>query len=67
MLVESIINETVIRVPNSINFEYIQDFIDYLSIKSIVSKSKASDVEIELIAEEAHADWWMKNKSNFLK
>lgn len=53
MKVESINNETFIRVPYSINFEYVQEFIDYLTIRSIVSKSKASDEEIEGIADQA--------------
>ena len=67
MKVETINNETIISVPNTINFDFIQDFIDYLSTKSILSKSQADDDEIDLLAEQAQADWWNQNKSNFLK
>ncbi len=67
MIVESINNETVIRVPNTIKFNFIQDFIDYLSAKSIISKSMATDDEIDSLAEQAQSDWWEKNKSKFLK
>ncbi len=67
MIVESINNETVIRVPNSIGFDFIQDFIDYLSAKSILSKSKAREDEIEQLAEEAQEQWWKAHKSKFLK
>lgn len=67
MVVESINNETVIRVPNSIKLDFIQDFIDYLSVKSIISKSQATDEEIDNLAEQAQSDWWEKNKSKFLK
>jgi hypothetical protein len=67
MVVESINNETVIRVPSSIKFDFIQDFIDYLSVKSIISKSQANDEEIDILAEQAQSDWWEKNKSKFLR
>jgi len=67
MIVESINNETVIRVPSSIKFNFIQDFIDYLNAKSIISNSKASDQEIDELAEQAQEEWWNKNKAKFLK
>ena len=67
MKVETINNETIIRVPNSVKFNFIQEFIDYLSTKSIVSKSKATDEEIDLLAEQAQSDWWNQNKAKFLK
>ena len=67
MKVEIINNETVISVPNTVNFNFIQDFIDYLSTKSIISKSEASDEEIDRLAEQAQTDWWEQNKSKFLK
>lgn len=67
MLIQNINNETIIRVPSSVNFVYMQDFIDYLSVKTILSKSQATDKQIDEIAENAQADWWKKNKSKFLK
>jgi hypothetical protein len=67
MTVESINNETVIRVPSSIKFDFIQDFIDYLNAKSIISKSQANEKEIDDLAEEAQEQWWNNNKSRFLK
>jgi hypothetical protein len=67
MTVESINNETVIRVPSSIKFNFIQDFIDYLNAISIISKSQANEKEIDDLAEEAQEQWWKNNKSRFLK
>ena len=67
MIVQTKNNETIIKVPNSIDFTYLQDFIDYLTVKSIVSKSKATDKQITAMAEEAQASWWKKNKSRFVK
>lgn len=67
MLIQNINNETIIRVPSSVNFVYMQDFIDYLSVKTILSKSQATDKQIDKIAEDAQSEWWKKNKSKFLK
>ena len=67
MTVESINNETVIRVPSSIKFNFIQDFIDYLNAISIISKSQANEKEIDDLAEGAQEQWWKNNKSRFLK
>jgi len=67
MTVESINNETVIRVPNSVSINLVQDFIDYLSVKSILSKSEAIDVAIDELAEEAQQIWWEENKARFIK
>ena len=67
MTVESINNETLIRIPNSINYNFIQDFLYYLSVKSIIPKSKATDEEIDQLTEEVQEEWWQENKSRFLK
>ena len=60
-------NETIIRFPNSVNFAFLQDFIDYINVKTILSKSKANDTEIDDLAESAQEDWWKNNKSKFIK
>jgi hypothetical protein len=67
MIVQNVNNETVIRIPNSVKFNYLQNMIDYLSVKSILAKSEARDQEIDQIAEDAQEDWWTKNKRQFLQ
>ena len=67
MRIQSNSNETIIRLSNAVDFTYLQDFIDYLTVKSIVSKSKATDKQIATIAEKAQAAWWKKNKRKFIK
>ena len=67
MTVESINNETVIRVPNSVSINLVQDFIDYLSVKSILSKSEAINAAVDELAEEAQQIWWEENKARFIK
>jgi len=67
MTVQTINNETIIRIPSSVNFAYLQDFLDYLNVKIILSKSQATDIEIDKIAEDAQTEWWKNNKSKFIK
>ena len=67
MIVETKNKETIIKIPNTIDFTYLQDFLDYITVKSIVSKSKATDKQVNDIAEKAQANWWKKNKSKFVK
>ena len=67
MIVKTTNEETIITIPKSVDFTYLQDFIDYLTVKSIVSKSKATDKEISKISEDAQQEWWDKNKGNFIK
>ena len=67
MNVQVMNNETIIRFPNSVNFAFLQDFIDYINVKTILSKSKANDTEIDDLAESAQEDWWKNNKSKFIK
>ena len=66
MTIQSIENETIIRIPNSVNYSFLQDFIDYLQVKSILSNSQATDNEIDGISEKAQTDWWEINKNKFL-
>ncbi len=67
MLIETKNNDTIITIPNSISFTYLQDFLDYITVKSIVSKSKAKEKDIIDLAEKAQENWWNLNKSKFIK
>jgi hypothetical protein len=67
MTVQTIDNETVIRIPSKVKFDLLQSFLDYLTVKSILAQSQASEEEIEALAEQAQEDWWTANKSRFIK
>jgi hypothetical protein len=66
MIIERANGETIIKIPNNVKLEYLQQFLDYLSVKSILSKSQATDQEIENLSEEVKREWWKKNKSRFI-
>jgi hypothetical protein len=54
-------NQYKITIPDDIvDIVEIQNFLDYLKAKSITSKSKASESEIEYIAREIKKNWWEK-------
>ena len=67
MILERQNNEIVIRIQERVDINVLQNFIDYLKIKSITSKSKASEDNIENISKEINSSWWNKNKSRLIK
>ena len=55
-------NEYKITIPdNLVDIVEIQNFLDYLKVKSISSKSKASEADIEYLSREIKKDRWRKN------
>ena len=61
-------NETIMTsVPASINNTYVEQLLDYLSIKSIASESQATDEQIIELADEINQSWWQTNKQRFIK
>ena len=46
--------------------EVIKDFIDYLRIKEISSRSKATDKDIEKLSKEINKSYWETHKKGLL-
>ncbi|MCX6581432.1 MAG: hypothetical protein NT166_14760 [Candidatus Aminicenantes bacterium] len=46
--------------------EYEPEVMDFLTLLDITSKSKASDEDIDELAEEIKQKWWEDNKESFL-
>jgi len=67
MIVERKKDELVIRIPGKIDPDGLQNFIDYLKVKTITAKSSASGKEIALISRDINKTWWEKNKGRFVK
>jgi len=62
MIVERKKDELVIRIPGNIDPDGLQNFIDYLKVKTITAKSSATGKEIVLISRDINKTWWEKNK-----
>ena len=61
-------NENIlISIPASIHNTYVEQFLDYLSVKSIASESQATDEQIVELANEINQSWWKINKQRFIK
>ena len=61
-------NETImISIPASINNTYVEQLLNYLSVKSIASESQATDEQIIELADEINQSWWQTNKQRFIK
>ena len=60
-------NELIIQIPDDLPFSYLDELIGYLNVKAILSKSEATDEDIELLTEQIKADWWARNKNRFIR
>ncbi len=67
MSIERINNEFLIKIPASIDMGILQQFLDYVQVKTISSQSSASDEEILKISEDINKNWWIKNKQHFVQ
>lgn len=59
-------NELTISIPDNImSLIEIQEFFDYIKFRTITSKSKASQKDIDNLSREIDVSWWNKNKPKF--
>ena len=58
----------IITIPSSfLKDDDVQRLLDYIRYKAIVSKSKATQKDIDKLAIQANKGWWEKNKLRFGK
>jgi hypothetical protein len=67
MSIERINNEFLIKIPVSVDMGILQQFLDYVRVKTIASESNASDEEILQIADDINKNWWNDNKKHFIQ
>lgn len=68
MTLQTIGNQLVIQIPtNVVDILDIQDFLNFLKYKSIVSKSQATDENIEEIVNEINNSLYERNKNRYKK
>jgi len=66
MIVERTSNQIVIKVSpkvDSLGFQRIMDYLDYLEL---TSKSKATQEDADLLADELNENWWAKNRNKYI-
>lgn len=67
MVLERTANEVIIRLPANINWEDLELMIRFIKYKQNVSKSEATQEEIDQLARDVNKQWWEENKHRFLK
>jgi len=67
MVLERTASEVIIRLPANINWEDLELMIRFIKYKQNVSKSKATQDEIDQLARDVNKQWWEENKHRFLK
>ena len=67
MIVETIKNETLIRIPSSIDYRIVQSVIDYFRIVEILMKNQGTEADALQLSNEVDNNWWKKNKKRFIK
>ena len=67
MSIERINNELLIRIPSSVDVGILQQFLDYVRVKTVSSQSVATEEEILTLSDEINKNWWTENKQHFLK
>lgn len=65
MIIESKDDEIVIRISANVNLDDIQNSLDFIRYKEIVSKSKGSQADADALASEVNNSWWNENKSKY--
>ena len=66
MIIESKNDEIIIRISSNVNLEDIQKSLDYIRYKELLSKSTATEADIEKLASEVNESWWKQNKSKYI-
>jgi hypothetical protein len=67
MQIERTNNEILIRLSAETNLVGLQRVLDYIKFREIASKSKATQLEIDELANSSKSNWWKENKDKFIK
>ncbi|MEZ4987735.1 MAG: hypothetical protein R2795_22350 [Saprospiraceae bacterium] len=57
VIVERIDNEILVRIPSTMDIEFIQSVIDRMKFFEILSRSKATDEDIDRLSKLTKKNW----------
>ena len=69
MVIERENNDIIIRISDdegNLDIKELQEILDYIIYRRLVSKSKATQGQIDELAREVNKSWWAENKDRFL-
>ena len=58
-------NNLVIQIPDVVDINEIQRFLNYLGYKENTSTSQATQEQVDDLAREINKNWWERNKHRF--
>lgn len=67
MKIERTAEEIIIRISASMNIDDIKQLIDYLTYKQIVSKSQATQKDVDLLVATVKQGRWSQRRNAFIK
>lgn len=67
MVIERTSSEVIIRLPASVDTTGLQRLVDYLTYKEATATSKASQEDVDKLADEVKKGWWERNRKRVMK
>jgi hypothetical protein len=67
MLIERTDSEVIIRLPATVDTAGLQRLVDYLIYNEATANSKATQEQVNKLANAAKRGWWKKNRKRFIK
>ncbi len=67
MVIERTSNEIIIRLPATVDSTGLQRLVDYLTYKEATANSKATQEQVDKLANDVKKGWWKKNRKRFIK
>ena len=67
MIVEKTKDQILIKISPKVNPFGFQRIMDYLEYLEMASKSKATQLDSDKLADELNQSWWALNKDKFLQ
>ncbi len=67
MLIERTTKEVIIRLPASVDTTGLQRLVDYLTYKEATANSKATQEQVDELAQEVKKGWWKQNRKRLMK
>jgi hypothetical protein len=67
MKIERTNKEILIKIPNNVNIDDIQNVINIICYKELTSDINVNQEQIDDLASEIDNNWWKHNKDRLLK
>ena len=67
MKIERTEDEIIIRLPADVDITGVQKMIDFLTFRESLTKSNATQKDVDELSREVNINWWKENKHRFIK